>query len=109
MIHKEPDFHFLEGSQINRIVSQCDIYVLQNKTVHTLLEKEGELLCNIYFVLEGTLYYGNKVFGKNSIMGMKFIKKKSDSGKSIRHNIYALNCILGYIEIPKMFRVINSQ
>lgn len=39
---------------------------------------------------------------------MKFIKKKADSEKTLRHSIYTLNCILGYIEVPKLFRVINS-
>ena len=77
--------------------------------MHTLLEQENELICNLYFILDGTLYYGNKVYGKNSIMGMKFIKKKDDSSKSLSHSIYTLNCVLGFIEIPFMFKLINSQ
>ena len=58
------------------------------------------MICNLYFILEGTLYYGNKVYGRNSILGMKFIKKKSDSLKKLRHSIYTLNCVVGYIEVP---------
>ncbi len=100
MILKEPGFNFLDLIQMNRIVSHSEIFVLENQTQHTLLESENELICNLYFILEGAIHYGNKVYGKNSIFGMKFIKKKNESPKQLRHQIYALDCTFGYIEIP---------